>query len=551
MSSRRCLGGVPLSFILLGQIALAVAACQAVCPSELFADDEAQPPGKWALLIGVDQYMNLPGLKLAGADARDLAARLVTVGFAADQVFVLRDDADKDLLPTKDNIERQLKLLLDPEEGLVKKGDLVIVSFSGHGMSKDRKSYLCPTEANRKDPAGTMIRLENLYRQIAGSRAEYKLLVVDAYRGDSTTAPAESTMPLSFFNSLRKVPHGLMLLSSCGPGQRAFDAPALKHSVFMSYMIAGLSSKAARGDGALTLMGLYSIVGPLTRKHTLKEFKTLQYPVLEGKTDGVFELARFDREPPKETKPAKQKSKTGKVADNNTITNSIGMKLTLIPAGEFMMGSPETEFGAALNHEFGEALHRVRITRPFYMGVHEVTQAQYQTIMGNNPSEFSTIGAKKSMVGGLDTSRFPVESVSTADAQEFCRRLEEKEGKHYRLPTEAEWEYACRAGTSGPFSFGATCNGNEANLNGTAPYGKTPRGPYLDRPTKVGSYSPNAFGLYDMHGNVWELCSDWYFSDFDNVPVADDPTGPPSGTHRVSRGGGWLTDPANGRSASR
>ena len=184
------------------------------------------------------------------------------------------------------------------------------------------------------------------------------------------------------------------------------------------------------------------------------------------------------------------------------------------------------------------------------MGAFEVTQSQYQTIMGKNPSRFAAIGPLKDQLKGLNTSKFPVESLSFDETLEFCRRLGELEGRHYRLPTEAEWEYACRAGTSEPYSFGPSCNGNEANCNGNHPYGTKTKGPNLDRTTRVGSYPPNAFGLYDMHGNVWERCADWYSRDYD-TEVRDDPPGSPIGSYRISRGGSWLTDPVGCRSASR
>jgi formylglycine-generating enzyme required for sulfatase activity len=153
-----------------------------------------------------------------------------------------------------------------------------------------------------------------------------------------------------------------------------------------------------------------------------------------------------------------------------------------------------------------------------------------------------------------DTSRYPVEGVSWEEAKEFCRKLsslgaEQSAGRFYRLPTEAEWEYACRSGTATPFHFGTTLNGHEANFYGHYPYGTETKGPFLGRPTTVASYGANAFGLYDMHGNVCEWCSDWYgeYSAGD----ATDPTGAETGSYRVHRGGSWLVYAGFCRSAYR
>jgi formylglycine-generating enzyme required for sulfatase activity len=228
------------------------------------------------------------------------------------------------------------------------------------------------------------------------------------------------------------------------------------------------------------------------------------------------------------------------------LTNSIGMKLVLIPPGEFQMGSPEDEKD---RYSDEGPQHRVRLTQPFYLGVHEVTQGEYERVTGTNPSHFMT-------VSGQDPSRFPVEKVSWEDAVEFCRKLsalpaERSAGREYRLPTEAEWEYACRAGTTTPFHFGSVLNGREANCDGNYPYGTSEKGPHLKRTTTVGSYSANGFGLYDMHGNLWEWCSDWYDEKYyANSPV-DDPQGPALGSRRVGRGGCWIYDAGVCRSADR
>lgn len=234
-------------------------------------------------------------------------------------------------------------------------------------------------------------------------------------------------------------------------------------------------------------------------------------------------------------------------------TNSIGMELVLIPAGEFLMGSPPTELG----HQEEELQHRVRISKPFHMGVYEVTQEQYERVMGKNPSAHSATGSQKDRVEGLDTRRFPVDLVSWNDAVEFCRRLselpeEKAAGRKYRLPTEAEWEYACRAGTQTPFHFGNSMTGNDANCDGTYPYGAAgEKSPFLGRTTTVGSYKPNTFGLYDMHGNVWELCADWHAGDYFAHSPEVDPAGPDSGQRKIVRGGRCHDAPIMCRSSAR
>jgi uncharacterized protein (TIGR02996 family) len=237
------------------------------------------------------------------------------------------------------------------------------------------------------------------------------------------------------------------------------------------------------------------------------------------------------------------------------LVNGIGMWLALVPAGRFLMGSPTAEAGRFVDEG---PQHEVEITRPFYLGVYPVTQVEYQRVMGTNPSSFSSTGRGKEEVAGLDTSRFPVESVSWDDAVEFCRRLTELDTKKpsghvYRLPREAEWEYACRGGaaSSQPFHVGATISSHQANFDGNNTYEGGDKGLYLSRTCIVGSYPPNAFGLYDMHGNVWEWCGDWYDEIYYATSPKQDPICLLEVHGRVVRGGSWLSGGRNCRSAYR
>ena len=196
------------------------------------------------------------------------------------------------------------------------------------------------------------------------------------------------------------------------------------------------------------------------------------------------------------------------------LTNSIGMELTLVPPGKFWLGSSGTEVaGARTSRRAGAS----RSPAPFYLGTYPVTQEEYATVTGRNPSGFSPAGRQAAYVRGTDTRRFPVETVTWAEAAAFCRRLSEipderRARRVYRLPTEAEWEYACRGGVlSSRFPWGTR---SRRRWPTTGPRsGRTGR-PRQDRmPTPVGSYLPNGFGLFDVVGNVWEWCADWFASD--------------------------------------
>jgi serine/threonine protein kinase len=250
--------------------------------------------------------------------------------------------------------------------------------------------------------------------------------------------------------------------------------------------------------------------------------------------------------------PTAQPSEREKV-----ITNSIGMKLVSVEPGVFLMGSPANE----VDRDDEELQHEVEITRPFYVGVYEVTQEEYERIMGANPSYCSSTGVGKDIVKGMDTRAFPVENVSWKDAVEFCRRLselpDEKKNEHlYRLPTEAEWEYICRGGPffkkpSPPFYFGDSLSSTQANFNWNRPYGNAAKAANLARTTKVGSFPPNPLGIYDLHGNVEEWCADWHAREYYKLSPRQDPQGPDFGDLRAMRGGSWATGGSHCRAAYR
>jgi len=208
--------------------------------------------------------------------------------------------------------------------------------------------------------------------------------------------------------------------------------------------------------------------------------------------------------------------------EEEDLGNGVSLEMILIPAGNFKMGSPASEKGRYDN----ETQHEVTLTKPFYMGKYEVTQEQWEAVMGKNPSYSKNV-------------KNPVTGVSWDDCQEFLKKLNGITKSKYRLPTEAEWEYACRAGTRTAYSFGVKITPKDANYNGSM----------IWKPLPVGSYKPNAFGLYDMHGNIFEWCED-RFAKY-RAGAVTDPKGPTNGKDRVFRGGSFYSYVSDARSSNR
>ena len=256
-------------------------------------------------------------------------------------------------------------------------------------------------------------------------------------------------------------------------------------------------------------------------------------------------LEYWERQPtPKPTEPPEPTPTPSQ--EGNTWTDPVtGMEFVWVPKGCFNMGSPDSEKD---RYDSEGPVHKVCLDG-FWMGKYEVTQAQWQKIMGSNPSSFK--GANR-----------PVESISWDEAQEFIKKLNAKTGKNpplplpggeYRLPSEAEWEYACRAGTTTPFSFGETISTDQANYDGNYTYGNGKKGVYRKQTTDVGSFPANAWGLYDMHGNVWEWCADTWHNNYSGAPTDGSIWGSlgDKKANRLLRGGSWGNHPSNVRSAFR
>jgi formylglycine-generating enzyme required for sulfatase activity len=496
--------------------------------------------------------------QFAERDVQELAAVL------REQGFVVRTLIGR--VATRDNIEAALSAV---SQGRTAK-DVVVIGFAGLGVQMpledaqgnpvhdDRgtevnDAYFCPVDAD-VGKSSTMISLTRLVER-RDRESAITLLLVDAclpgppfHRG--------TTRSLSGEELVGRLPVNAAILFSCSKGQqpREFDGAWDGHSVFFQHILDALRGAAA--DPETGEVAWDDLVGYVCRRVN---------PTARALDAIGMRLAEED--------PARQVQSpylldnlvaTPVLARRRTtpeiiLTKVAGVKLKLIPAGAFHMGSNDDDTDADRDER---PQHIVRITRPFYLGIHEVTQAQYETVMGTNPSWFSPVGGGKDLIAGQSTGRHPVEEVSWLDAVMFCNKLSDQEGLKpfyeidgtsvrvrswdgpgYRLPTEAEWEFACRAGAMTRYSFG-----DDPHDLGEVAWFRRNSG---DQTHSAGQKQPNQLGLFDMHGNVWEWCWDGYGEHDYKLREVDDPAGPPGTTTRVIRGGGWDYLPRDLRSASR
>ena len=254
--------------------------------------------------------------------------------------------------------------------------------------------------------------------------------------------------------------------------------------------------------------------------------------MLSGEFDSLLQLEEF----PESEKESPQTSRD-RAAAPEAVVNSIGIRLVHIPAGEFLMGQCDDG-----NDEFPPECppHKVRLSEGFYLSAFEISQAQFETVSGHNPSWHVASNSKLSdkIDTSLGTADYPVEQVTWTEAHEFCERLtalpeEVKAKRRYRLPTEAEWEYACRGGSSQPYEWRRRRRADDRRGEAAGILPPLPVKP-------VGSYPQNRFGLYDMRGNVWEWCADWFDRDYYSRSPNTDPQGPSGGFLKVIRGGDWT-----------
>ncbi len=502
---------------------------------------------KYALVVGVQKYrVNQPlsDLTYTENDATELGKVLQAGGYQVTLMTTAtaRIAGQEHLAPASAFIRDQLKTLISAPN--LDEDDVVLIAFAGHGVQFDfvegtgdnqkrtPRFYFCPadagidavTTANQITAANNLIDLTELYDLLDQCSAGGKLLLVDACRNDPSK-PTLKRSPTAALPALPPPPGGTAAFLSCSSNETSLEDPMLQHGVFFHHVIEALKGEAdtatsrKAADGKISIAELQQYVSENTfdfvsRNHRGKR----QTPELKGQVRLTIPVIELPQRTP------------------NVITNSLGMKLVLIPAGEFLMGSPESEAGR--DSDEGPQ-HRVRISKPFYLGETEVTQEQFRSVMGAEPWK----GQDYARENNQNAASF----INHDEATEFCRRLSQQEGKKYRLPREAEWEYACRGGTTTRFHFGDDESrlGEYAWFDGNAYY-KDEKYAHAVRQKK-----PNPFGLYDIHGNVWEWCEEWFDDKYYASSPGTDNTGPSSGSSRVLRGGSWLSEPSDVRCAYR
>jgi formylglycine-generating enzyme required for sulfatase activity len=515
---------------------------------------EEEPAKKVALLVGVNKgemriFADKP-LQFAERDVQELAAVLEEQGFT---VRVLTGPQ-----ATKANIDNALATVLSGRRAK----DVVVIGFAGHGVQMPQQddqgkpvrddrgrvlsdAYFCPVDAVF-GKGTTMISLIRLVERLE-VEGGINLLLVDACR-DNPDLYRGATRSLSGDELVGRLPTNSAILFSCSRGQQALEHAEAGggHGVFFHHVIEGLRGKAADPDtGTIGWDDLVTYVRKrvnLTARSLDPDGARRADELFEGRLQTPHELKNLiatpvlarlrivDRQPSRSTpdlsRPATDRSASiqpvrdpsGEERDDN----GLKMKLCWCPPGAFRMGSPKDEPGR-IDDEGGEnGPVSVTITRGFWMGKFELTQTQWQSVMGSTIREQSLKNNQQSFLAGEGPDH-PMAFVDHNEAREFCRRFTEAErqagrlpaGWEYRLPTEAEWEYACRAGTTTRYSFGD----DESRLVGYAWFDGNSE--HSSHP--VGQKDPNRWGLHDMHGNVWEWCSDWYVGE---LMGGTDPRGP-------------------------
>ncbi|HEY9844443.1 MAG: SUMF1/EgtB/PvdO family nonheme iron enzyme [Candidatus Sericytochromatia bacterium] len=479
--------------------------------------DWGRPVGVWAqaekrvaLVIGNGDYKTLGRLANPVNDAREMARTLEKLGFRV----VLREnvpDVDQFLAAM-----HEFSSQLTPDS-------VALIFYAGHGVQVNGINYLIPTQvqiASEREIPYRALNLDDLIQTLQEGKSRLNILVLDACRDNPFVQSSRSLQ--RGLAIVQNQPNNFLVAYATAPGKTASDGLGTgEHGLFTQELLKAIATPGLSIEQVFKRVRIN--VKQLSHDQQVPEERSVL-------TEDFFfapapgEVIRptpvpFTRPSPEPTpRPTAQGPPT-------EIIDRLGMKFNLIPAGSFLMGSPNNEIG----RESDERQHQVTIARPFYLQTTELTQGQWQAVMGFNPAHFN------------NDPNLPVENVSFEDVQSFIQRLNDRQEGRYRLPTEAEWEYAARSGSSAAWAFGPQAG----RLDAFAWFSANAEG----RTHKVASKSPNAWGLYDMYGNVWEWVADWY-GEYPDQTVPD-PMGPAEGSFRVVRGGAWFIEAPLARSAVR
>lgn len=466
---------------------------------------------RWALVVGINDYANVPSLRCARNDAEKLAQVLVEdCGFLRDNVILMTDAVDgrSALFPTRGNLRARINQIAQ----IAKDGDVLVISYSGHGINIDGRGFLIPFDGAGND-VGSCIPLSWVRTTLDTSAASSRLLILDACHAGARDDSANSSPAEVILSPLEGA--GFVTLAACDSKQLSHEDPSTGHGVFSHSLVLGLKGQAdqnAEGnrDGIITANELFSYASLKVSQWSLRSGKT-QTPVLKGEFRGRIELAHITGEgssrvsrPVLPVRPAQQ----GRGFSVN-LAQGEAISMIWVAGGSFTMGANDSDEDARPAHEMS--------VKGFWISRTEITQAQWAAVMGQHDS--TRKGAT-----------LPVDRVTWEEANTFCSKVTERGQKTVSLPSEAEWEYACRAGTLGRFSF----DGGLKLLPEHAWF----RSNAARKPHPVGELKPNKLGVHDMLGNVWEWCDDWY----DAYPGASRPNKFMGKSLRVLRGGCYQND---------
>ena len=481
----------------------------------------AEAQQRVALVIGNAAYVDpLPPLESPVNDARDMAALLKTFGFAVN----VQTDVD---------LQQMVEATQAFGEQLTDRS-VAVFYFSGHGVQANNLNYLVPLRARLRAEADAPYEAFDMNRVLTymeqANANGVNLVIMDACRA-ATLKGVKGWKQKKIGFAQVTLPEGVsgtLLAYATAPGAASLEREGERNSIYTKHLL-----NALRDMPSLSLTDLLIDVRKAVKEDTGGE----QVPWEAISLTERFAFAEGEPTPEPTKKPTRKPTPRPSCWESETpgatcAEPTTGMEFVYVPGGCFQMGSPESEDGRYDNEG---PVHEVCL-KGFWMGKFEVTQAQWQAVMNTNPSYFK--GANR-----------PIESITWNDAQDFLKKLSGGNAA-FRLPSEAEWEYACRAGTTMPFYFGETISTDQANYDGDYTYGNGKKGQYRQQTTDVGSFPPNDFGLYDMHGNVWEWVADTYHDNYNGAPT-DGSAWNSGGSDRVLRGGSWYNGPGSVRSAVR